>query len=251
MTAKKSLSKSSASLSTLFAMEEKIRESQNNDFDFTLYWNKDSSIHLKKYILKSYYHLLPQEVLKQAIVSDTIPIRQTMVIKTDSIPLGLKKEYEDLLNDKSYITIENTLYKLWAFFPKERAKYLDKTKDIVGLPNKNVRLLWLTLSLLTNGYDAPNTQKYFKELSHYTASDFSWEVRLSAFQYIHQTLGFTDESLRNLINACVHHSWQFKKYARNLIIELLKDVDYKMRIEKLIVDLKGSELEYIKTKLNI
>ena len=249
--AKKSLSKASASLNVLFSMEEKIRESQNNDFDFTLYWNKNNSIYLKKYILKSYYQLLPQEILKQAIVSDTIPIRQTVAIETDSISLSLKKDYENLLNDKSYITIENTLFKLWSLFPQERVKYLDKTKDIIGLPNKNVRLLWLTLSLSTNGYDMPNTQKYFKELSNYTSNEYSWEVRIAAFQYLNQNLGLTDESLRNLINACIHHSWQFKKYARNLMAELFKDADYKMRIIKLTKSLQGSELEYIKTKLNI
>lgn len=250
-TTKKSLSKASASLNVLFSMEEKLKASQGDDFDFTSYWAKTNSVHLKKHIIKSYHQVLPQEILKQAILSDTIPIKQTMAIGTDSIPKFLKTEFESLLNDKSYITVENTLFKLWASFPQERGKYLDKTKDIIGLPNKNVRLLWLTLSLLTNGYDAPNTQKHFKELSNYTSNEYSWEVRMSAFQYLNQALGLTDESLENLINACVHHSWQFKKYARNLMVELLKDADYKIRIEKLAIELKGPELEYIKTKLDI
>lgn len=249
--AKKSLSKASASLNVLFSMEERLKENQSDDLDFASYWTKTNSIHLKKHIIKSYYQVLPQEILKQAILSDTIPLKQTMAIRTDSIPTFLKTEFESLLNDKSYITVENVLFKLWTSFPQERTKYLDKTKDIIGLPNKNVRLLWLTLSLLTNGYDAPNTQKHFKELSNYTSNEYSWEVRMSAFQYLNQALGLTDESLGNLINACVHDSWQFKKYARNLMVELLKDADYKMRIEKLAITLKGSELEYIKTKLDI
>jgi len=51
------------------------------------------------------------------------------------------------------------------------------------------------------------------------------------------------------VHSSIHHSWQFKKYARNLIGELLKDSDYKMRIEHLAKDLKGAELEYINTKI--
>lgn len=249
--AKKALSEASPSLKILFSMDDRLKENQSDDLDFTSYWAETNSVHLKKHIIKSYYQVLPQEVLKKAIIADTIPIRQTMAIRTDSIPVFLKTEFESLLNDKSYITIENALFKLWASFPNDRVRYLNKTKDIIGLPNKNIRLLWLTLSLLTNGYDAPNTQRHFKELSNYTSNEYSWEVRMPAFQYLNQALGLTDESLRSLINACVHHSWQFKKYARNLMDELMKDTDYKIRIEKLAIGLKGSELEYIKTKLDI
>jgi len=104
-----------------------------------------------------------------------------MAMRMDSIPMSLKKNFEALLHDKSYITVENALYKLWVSFPKERTGFLNETKHIIGLPNKNVRLLWLTLSLLTSGYDSPNTQKYFKELSSYTSKEYSWEVRMSAF----------------------------------------------------------------------
>lgn len=249
--AKKALSKTSSSLKLLFSMNDQLKENKSDDLDFTSYWKKTNSIHLKKHILSSYHKILPQEILKQAILSDTIPVRQTMVTVLDSIPLSLKPAFESLLDDKSYITIESALFKLWEAFPDDRVQYLNKTKNTVGLPNKNVKLLWLTLALLSNGYDAPNTQNHFKELSNYTSNQYSWEVRMSAFQYLNQALGLTDDSLKNLINACIHHSWQFKKYARNLITELLKDTDYRIRIEKIALDLKGSELAFIKTKLEI
>lgn len=157
---------------------------------------------------------------------------------------------ERYLVDESYITIENTLFKLWSLYPEEKGKYLEQTKAIIGLPNKNVRLLWLTLAIVSNDYDARNTKVYFQELSGYTAAEFGWEIRIGAFRYLHQTLGLNTESLKNLIQATVHHSWQFKKFARNLVEELLKDADYEVRLQEIAKELKGEELRYINTKLN-
>ena len=167
----------------------------------------------------------------------------------DSIPPSLKTKFESLLDDESYITIENALFKLWTSYPEEKARYLEKTKDVIGLPNKNVRLLWLTLAILTNDYEGRNTQVYFKELNSYTSKEYGWELRMGAFQYLNQALGLDGESLRNLVDATNHHSWQFKKFARNLVDELLKDEDYKARFQVLAKELNETVTAYLKTKL--
>jgi len=59
----------------------------------------------------------------------------------------------------------------------------------------------------------------------------------------------TDQNLLDLINASVHHSWQFRNFARNLIERLLNDDKQKERLLKLSKELKGKELRYIKSKL--
>lgn len=245
----KLLRENSKSLKLLFAMETELEEAQRDDIDYFNYWGATKSIHLKSYMVQKYHRILPQGILEMAFASDSVPIRQQLAMSVNEIPAGLKTNFESLLQDKSYVTIESALIKLWMSYPEERAKYLEKTKSIQGLPNKNIRLLWLTLAILTNDYDARNTQAYFQELGRYTAPEHGWEIRMSAFQYVRE-IGFTDESLGNLINASVHHSWQFKKFARNLIDELLEDTDYKNRIVVLSEELKGDELRYIKTKLN-
>ena len=73
---------------------------------------------------------------------------------------------------------------------------------------------------------------------------------MGAFQYLHQALGLNDESLKSLISGTSHHSWQFKKFARSLVDELLKDTDYEVRLQKIAKELKGEDLRYINTKLN-
>lgn len=248
--AKKQLQKDSEALHVLFAMEADLKTAKSDEIAYEAYWGKTKSIHLRKHLLENYNRVLPEAIFTKAFESDTIPIRQVLSRKMDSIPDSLKTKYETLLTDKSYVTMENALFTLWTSYPEEKAKYLEQTKDVIGLPNKNVRLLWLTLAIVTNDYNARKTQDYFLELSGYTSERYGWEIRMGAFQYLHQAVGLNDESLKNLIKATTHHSWQFKKFARNLVDELLNDADYKTRFLAMTKKLNGAELRYLNTKLN-
>ncbi|MDO6516886.1 M1 family metallopeptidase [Zobellia uliginosa] len=197
---------------------------------------------------------LAQEILQQDRFAPLfghpqLKVRQKAIQLVDQISGVHKESAEKLLGDSSYITQELALFKLWSSFPESRKAYLDATKEVVGLPNKNVRLLWLFLAVATEGYESENTRKYFSELITYTSPEYGWEVRIGAFQYLRE-IGFTDEGLANLINATNHHSWQFKKYARGLIGQLLEDQEYKTRIENLVGKLNQEETRYISTKLN-
>ena len=75
-------------------------------------------------------------------------------------------------------------------------------------------------------------QNFFLELTNYTSPKFGWQTRMSAFQYL-SNLGINNNGLKNLVKASVHHSWQFRKYARGLIDQLLTDTDYKIRLQKI------------------
>ncbi len=245
--AKKLLQQNSPSLDLWLSLEEDMKK--EGDVDFDKYWQQTSSVHLKKRILDKYFERLSDDVVDLAFASDTIPIRQTLAMNIENVSDSLKTKFETLLEDESYVTIENALFKLWTSFPEEKAKYLEKTKKIHGLPNKNVRLLWLALAILTEKYEGRSTPVFFDELSGYTSSKYSWEVRMGAFQYLNETIGLTDVVLKSLIEASTHHSWQFKKYARNLLDGLLKDADYKKRLETITKGLKGGSLHYMNSKL--
>ncbi|QLG46872.1 M1 family metallopeptidase [Costertonia aggregata] len=250
------LGKSSESLRTLFEMENEFEGLQSDDLDYGYYWDKTNSVHLKKYIVEQHHNILPDSVLNSTFASDTIPIRQALATslfgmsRTRPLTDTLRLQFETLLNDKSYVTIENALVKLWMNFPGNRVDYLNRTKGCIGLPNKNIRLLWLALAILTDDFETKKTQDYFLELSGYTASKHSWETRMTAFSYLKDAAGLNDTALLNLLQSSGHHSWQFKKFTRNLLDELLKDDDYTLRIEKLSQKLKGEELRYINGKLN-
>ncbi len=215
------------------------------------YWEQATDDELKARIIRNYHKSLSPELIGNAFSSESIKIRRELALGYEKVPLELKTAYESLLNDKSYVTLENALYRLWISFPQDRAGYLEKTKGIIGLPNRNVRLLWLLLATLTNNYDNDLKERYLSELYGYTSPQYAMEIRRSAFGLIGEVFKYSDQNIKDLINATVHHSWQFRNYARDLLESLLKDDDQRKRIINLSKQLKDNELRYINSKLNL
>lgn len=205
-----------------------------------------------------------QEAIYQLVdepISETLPlyskgfesnnlfVRQAIALSMETIPKGLLKHYESLLDDASYVTQEAALYNLWTQFSKKRVVYLDKMEDVEGFQNKNIRQLWLVLALVDTNY-RPNQDIEFEiELKGYTSSDYSFEIRETAFGYINELQFWDAITLKNLVNACVHHSWRFRKYARGILEQLWKNEDYKILILAKTDFFSEKEMQYIKTKL--
>ncbi len=248
--AKEILTKNNLSINDLFNLQKELTTSLGDTITMIQkYWDESRSVELKKRIISNYGKSLSIEFFRHAFTSGNLEIRQALsFLEGDYIP-SMKDDFETLLDDPSYFTKENALYKLWTNFPVERAKYLDKTKGVIGFPSKNIRLLWLTLAVLTNGYEDQNTKQNFDELSAYTSPIYSFEVRQGAFQFLNEAFGFTDQNLLDLIQATTHHAWQFKKYARDLLDKLLKDEIYRERIRSLVDKLLPEEKRYIESKL--
>ncbi len=245
------LESSSTDLQTYFDLQWELTSSNtNNEQLIKKVWDNNSSPRIKENIILDYHKSLSESFLKNAFTTKDLLTRQSLCITTDRIPSGLKKQFESLLQDKSYITIENALYRLWISYPNDRIAYLERTKGVIGLPNKNVRLLWLFLAVLTKDYlDDVQKADYTEELFGYTSAEYSFEVRQNAFSLLSEVFPLTDQNLLDLIDASVHHSWQFRNFARNLIERLLKDDKQKERLLKLSKELNGKELRYIKSKL--
>ena len=248
--AKKILISESEDVKTFLEIQKDMTISRtDNQTIITRYWENTDSDALKARIIKTYYKSLSQEFVRKVLRSESVMVRQALAVSVGQLPLELKSEYESLLEDESYITKEAMLYKLWINYPNDRANYLNRTKDIVGFSNRNVRLLWLTLALLTKDYEPNDTNEYYMELSGYTSPVYSNEVRQGAFQFLEQLIGFSDNNLLDLVDATQHHSWQFKKYARTLLDQLLEKKDYRDRLDKLKVKFNKEELRYISNKL--
>ena len=154
-----------------------------------------------------------------------LKVRQAISQHVTKIPESLKTEYESLLDDKSYITIENALYNLWTNFPLDRAKYLSKTRDVIGFSDKNVRLLWIVLNLNTPYYEADNKRELFNELKQYTGEAYNADLRMSAFNYLKLMKSCDDDCKLNLENAKSHHNWRLVKFAKELSEQLEEKKD--------------------------
>jgi len=162
-------------------------------------------------------------VANWSIRNKDLKIRQVFSEKLQKIPAAYKLEYEGLLNDKSYKTIEIALLNLWLNFPESRKKYLDKTENIVGFNDKNIKTLWLTLALNTKGFAREKYKEFYEELVEYTYPAYHFEVRKNAFQYLNK-LNLVDSTvLQNLQQATTHHNWRFRSYCKKLFTALIKD----------------------------
>ena len=194
-------------------------EAANSKCDYYLHsWLSDEA---KRKIISQVPNRITSEVFK-----NSVKVRQAIAQNLTEIPLEIKKDYETLLDDKSYLTIEAALYNLWFNFPDDRGRYLDKTKNIEGLSDKNVKLLWLALVLSTPEYDMSSKQDYLNELIHYASSEFNFEVRMQAFRFLEMLQIMTKDVIKHYEDAESHHNWRLKKFAKTFAEKYKDDKKY-------------------------
>ncbi len=200
--------------------------------------------------IKSVQNTIEKAVLyKKALETNDIEIRQALAKSVDTIPPALKREFETLLKDRSYNTIEAMIPKFWFAFPEDRVNLLETTRLTHGFNDKNIRILWLLLALVAEEYKPHLTGQFYKELSGYTSQRYNYEMRLNAFRALFQLQAFTDENLKDLLNASVHHNWRFYSASRDILEGLLESPVYKERITALKGQLPEKEQNYLIKKL--
>lgn len=185
--------------------------------DYLKYYVSDEA---KVKVISQVPELVTSDTFKNSFI-----VRQAISEHVTIIPASLKEDYESLLNDKSYITIEKALYNLWVNFPLERAKYLAKTREIVGFSDKNVRMLWIVLNLNTPYYEADSKYELFNELVNYTDASYSADVRINAFKYLDLIKSCNEDCKKNLESAKSHHNWRLVKFAKELSEQLEEKKD--------------------------
>ena len=244
------LKRKNASIKTYFELKDKVAaQPENTEIILQRAWKRLKSNQLKESLVLDYGDKLSTDFLEAIIKAEDLKVRQAVILSQNQIPAELRTTMEGLLKDKSYTTIEAALYRLWTDFPENRSKYLNETDGITGFPNKNIRLLWLTLALVTPEYNPDSRAVYFDELSGYTGAEHHFETRLIAFQYLKNIGGFTDIVLKNLVEACNHHVWHFKKSARTILSDFLQSEGNTARIKGLYPLLSQEEKQYLEKTL--
>lgn len=240
------LKEKNTSIKTYFELNKQIAQQPDSaEVILARNWSTLSSIQLKENLILNHGTVLSYQFLSKIITSGDVKTRQAVILSLNKIPAELRADIEGLLRDKSYTTIEATLYRLWTDFPESRIKYLNTTDGIVGFPNKNIRLLWLTLALVTPEYNPGKNAVYFEELSSYTGAEHHFETRMIAFQYLNNIGGFTDTVLKNLVESCSHHVWHFKKSARTILNDFLQSDENTERIKRIYPLLSQEEKQYL------
>ena len=180
--------------------------------------------------------------LALAMQTNDIKVRQTVAEFTTEIPLEFKSQYETLLDDASYETKEIAFMNLWKIFPESRSDYLAKAKDWIGGNDMSLRILFLTFSILSDEKERAEKTSYYSELVDYTSEKYESSVRQNA---IINMLSINDKDitvLKSLVNATTHHKWQFSKFGRDKIRQLLKKEGYADLFQSILPSLSESEV---------
>ncbi|GER61021.1 M1 family metallopeptidase [Patiriisocius marinus] len=187
---------------------------------------------------------------KKAFDTKNLMVRQAIVSSFDKkIPTPLINDFMSLLNDDSYVTQEAAMYLLWQNSNVNPVDVLNKMDGVVGFQNRNVRQLWLVLSLVTEGYRIADKKEMLEELRSYSHPKYSFEVRELAFNYLFEINQFSETEILNLANAMTHHNWRFKKFSRELMLRLAKEDGLKISVKELLPKFPKAVQAYLEDKL--
>ncbi len=201
------------------------------------------------YQLKEEDFVDKKEVLTSALQTNAIKVRQAVAEFVGAIPLEFKATYETLLNDDSYETREIAFMTLWKNFPDDRLQYLEQVKNWVGMNDKALRIMYLTFYLLSPDTDSLVKTNYYSELVRYTSSSYESSVRENAISSALMIAPNDTAVLRNLVNATTHQKWQFVKFAKQKIRDLLRLDDYRKKFENLLPSLSVNDQLQLKRLL--
>lgn len=202
------------------------------------------------------YHPLKQEVIFQtqsspfesklelltiAMNNEHFKVRQAVAKTLNPVPEQFRESYESLLDDDSYVTQEIALNMLWSTFKSRQPEYLDKMDGRIGLNDKNIRILWLTMSLVTPDYRNDLKQNYYDELLDYTTNKYESAVRINAMQTMLYINDKDTNLLKSIAKSLVHHKWQLTKFGRDKIRLLLKNPLHRTFYSDLLLQLSDAE----------
>ncbi len=187
-------------------------------------------------------------ILDEALSTYDWNLRKAVAMTLVEIPESYRLEYETLLNDKSYETKEIALFNLWKQFPEKKKMYLELAKNWNGFQDKNLKLLYLTLSFLTSNEQKIKLDFYHKLLT-YTGSDYDSNVQQKALEHLLSLDLKTEEVLRSLVFGTASHRWQFVNFCKNAIRTILKDEKFRMILIKIKEDLPIREKTYLQRLL--
>ncbi len=190
------------------------------------------------------------DLISLAMASGDIKIRQAVARTATNFPDTFYDEYKSLLKDKSYITREIALNVLYSRFPEKRPELLDLSDGWVGFNDKNLRILWLTLAYATPDYREAQKTEIYAELQSYASPRYESTVRQNALS----NLLYIDKPdpvvWANLVNATLHHKWQFAKFGRESIRGLLKRNGYREFFEGIMSGLPQAEQKKLQQLLD-
>jgi aminopeptidase N len=213
-----------------------LKKSKKSLIELTEILKSDAYYPIKQYIVYQTRNLPFEErqvILETALATNDILVRRAVAESSPVIPEVFKTQYETLLNDNSYQTKEIALTNLWKNFPEERLRYLEQTKKIVGNNDKSFRLTWLALAMNTENLPEQFKTASYNQLFDFASEKYESSVRQNALELLLQMNPNDGKVIELLFKTTIHHKWQFTKFGRDNVRSLLKNQEFRTKVEQL------------------
>ena len=213
-----------------------LKKSKKSLIELTEILKSDAYYPIKQYIVYQTRNLPFEErqvILETALATNDILVRRAVAESSPVIPEVFKTQYETLLNDNSYQTKEIALTNLWKNFPEERLRYLEQTNKIVGNNDKSFRLTWLALAMNTENLPEQFKTASYNQLLDFASEKYESSVRQNALELLLQMNPNDGKVIELLFKTIIHHKWQFTKFGRDNVRSLLKNQEFRTKVEQL------------------
>jgi aminopeptidase N len=186
------------------------------------HWNSSSDPGFRTHLIRVLGSGIPQELWEAGARENDLAVHKALLDSTPEMKPWMQPYLSSWLDAPSYGIRENALFKLWVGDPGNRPAYLDRTASNGSFEAIRLKQLWWLLAMLTPEYKTPELkQSYLRELRRTTAPGYSWETRQNALAMLHQVGALNLENVRDVMQATEHHSWQFRKFSRSLLEEVV------------------------------
>ena len=164
---------------------------RKRDFLISLYKTQETTAFhaLKSEIVKQLFrddNKQSIEILKMALADTDVKVCRAVLDNFKLLPEEFLPDVEKLLTDTSYETILTVLDYLSFANPAKIGFYLEQTKDVEGMPGRNVKIKWLEIASLTN-------PKYVDQIVSLCSNAYEFRTRANAMNSL-KRLNYLDEN---------------------------------------------------------
>lgn len=180
------------------------------------------------------------------VVSDPKPEVKNAFMAADTLVADHISVYAALLNDSSYVVVENALDKIMnckQIASDQKNKYLESLRTVSG-QNNNVHAKWLEYAIV-NGFGGPaGKAELVSELVMLCGPDYEFRTRNNASAAIKRIRLCNEAVINHLIDACLSYNSRLKGPSADVLRELVKEDTNKALLN---VAMKNLTLEQQKT----
>lgn len=161
----------------------------------------------------------------KAVKDENFNVRRAALEFVDTILQAMLSDYEGLLTDSSYVTIETALKKLVKQYPQNKERYFATVKNTMGI-FKGVRIAMLELKCADTS-NANNTAS-LDELIDYTSHSYEFMTRTKAMGALERVFksnndGQSEKLAKNLVDAILNPNSRLANPAARTLKALRKN----------------------------